>query len=65
MQLGNTVCVNLSADQRAAGGGTTEPGRAHQAGLCQPAGHAGGGEPQAEGGDDGAAGEGQDGGRED
>lgn len=61
-----TLClVNLSADQRAAGGGTTQPGRAHQAGLCQPAGHAGGGEPQAEGGDDGAPGEGPDGGGED
>lgn len=62
-QLG-TLCVNLSADQRAAGGGTTQPSRAHQAGLCQPAGHVGGGEPQAEGGDDGAAGEGPAGGGE-
>lgn len=59
------VCVNLSLDQRAAGGGTTQPGRAHQAGFCQPAGHAGGGEPKAEGGDDRAAGEGPDGGGED
>lgn len=54
--------MNLSADQRAAGGGTTQPGRADQAGLCQPAGHVGGGEPQAEGGDDRAAGEGSAGG---